>query len=290
MFELPDSLISTDWLQDHLGSAGLSVIDIRGYVKTRDLGGGHQVADYVAALDEYLDSHIPGSVFVDWTIDITDPDDPVKTQIAPPARFKQAMESRGVGDQTAVVVVDHNSGHFATRLWWALRYYGHENAAVLDGGFNKWQREERPLTQALPTPAMGRFTPRQRRDLRSMWQDVADALGANDSLIVDARDADQYSGAVWRGQRKGHIPTAVNLSSKSLYMPDGTWKPDDEIAQLAADAGVNPERRTIAYCNGGVSATAVLFALHRLGNGNFANYDGSWNEWGERLDLPVEVD
>jgi thiosulfate/3-mercaptopyruvate sulfurtransferase len=290
MVLLENSLVTTDWLQQNLGAEDLSIIDIRGYVKSRDLGGGKQVADYIPATDEYLAAHIPGSVFVDWTVDITDPDDPVKTQIAPPERFRQAMEARGIGDDSGVVIVDHSSGHFATRMWWALHYYGHDNVAILDGGFNKWQREGRPLTDTVPTPSPAAFTPMLRPESRATWEDVAREIDSPETTIVDARDADTYTGRVWRGPRKGHIPSAINLSSKTLYTPEGTWKSDEELAEIMSAAGVTPERKTVAYCNGGVTATAVLFGLHRLGNHNFANYDGSWNEWGGRQDLPAETD
>ena len=136
---LPGTLVSPEWLAERLTDPGLQVVDIRGYVKTEDLGEGRQHAEYVGARDEYDREHIPGSVFVDWTTDIVDPDHEVKAQLAPADRFAEAMSRRGIGDETDVVVVDHTGGHFATRLWWALKYYGHDRVAVLDGGFNRWK-------------------------------------------------------------------------------------------------------------------------------------------------------
>src|SRR5215207_5633662 len=212
-----DSLVGTDWLKEHLNDPDLRVVDIRGYVKKADLGDGRQRAEYLAAANEYDEAHIPGAVFVDWTSDITDPDDPVSVQIAPPERFAEVMSALGIGDDTHVVVYDHAGGQFATRLWWALTYYGHDRVSVLDGGWNKWTAEGRPTTSEVPKPQPAAFTPKPRSGWRTDAEGVLAASEGGRAFVLDARDEGQYTGAIARGEgRAGRVPGAKHLHSDSL--------------------------------------------------------------------------
>ena len=221
-FMTTEFLVSTDWLSEHLGDPIIRVVDIRGYVSTKPIAPGVEQAVYRGAREEYLAGHIPGAAFVDWTTDITDPLDPVPAQIAPPDRFAEAMSARGIGDDRTVIAVDHAGGQFATRLWWALRYFGHDAVAVLDGGWNRWVEEGRKVVSGEVAHPRAVFTPQIRSNLRVTAEQVESLLEkpGGDALIVDARDPGQYSGERRWGRRGGHIP-ARSTCPASFSSPPG---------------------------------------------------------------------
>ena len=171
-------LVTTDWLAEHLDDPDVRVVDMRGYVVTRPVGPGVDEAEYRGAREEYLAGHIPGAVYVDWTRDIIDPDDPVPVLIAPPGRFAEVMAERGIGDATHVIAVDHAGGQYATRLWWALSYYGHDRESVLDGGWNRWLDEGRLSESGEVSVPRATFTPRPRPDRRLTAEQLKTGLAA----------------------------------------------------------------------------------------------------------------
>jgi thiosulfate/3-mercaptopyruvate sulfurtransferase len=284
-------LVETSWLAEHLHDPDLRIVDMRGYVRTVEKDG-IQEARYEGARDEYVQLHVPGAVYIDWTRDIVNLDDTIKAQIASSQQFAQVMSHIGIGDQHLVVAYDaHPASQFATRLWWALKYYGHNKVVVLNGGLLKWQREKLSLDSNIPNYPHATFTPVLQPELRATAVDVLKVLGQPDVALIDARDQGQYSGqTVRKPGRRGHIPGALNIPREELMDAiTGTFRSNEELAQVFSKAHVLPKQHIVAYCNGGVAATSVLFALAMLGYPSLTNYDGSWNEWGERKDLPVEL-
>lgn len=283
---LSQPIVTTEWLQDHLNHPRLRIVDIRGLVKPATEPPPH----YFNLRDDYDASHIPGAVFIDWVHEITDPDDPRHTQIATPARYAAVMSRAGIDENTVVVAYDTGAGVFASRLWWSLRYYGHEQVAVLDGGWDKWVSEGRPTTTAVPDISPTTFTPRPNPALRRTADEVLAALHRDDTLIIDVRSDTEYKGQASRAPRMGHIPGAVN-QGRSLFMnDDNTLKSPDEIRAVFAGSGLQADQRqeVIVYCNAGVSATYSLLAMTHAGMNNGTLYDGSWKEWGSDESKPIE--
>lgn len=284
-------LIETSELAARLNDPTLRIVDMRGFVRTTE-HDGIQHAEYVGAREVYLKSHIPGAIYIDWTRDIVDLTDPIAVQVAPPQRLAEAMGRLGIGDEHLVVAYDtHPASQFATRLWWVLNYYGHNRVVVLNGGLHKWQRENLPMTADIPDHPPATFTPRVRPQLRATAEDVLALLHKPGVALVDARDKGQYSGAIARESgRRGRIPGALNIPREELIdEATGGFRSNEELAQVFSAAHILPSEHVVAYCNGGVAATTVLFSLAMLGYPSLTNYDGSWNEWGSREDLPVEL-
>lgn len=280
------TLVSTAWLESNLHSPTLRIIDVRGQV----LPPGNAVR-YLAKRADYDASHIPGARFLDWTTDIVDSQDRVPMQVASERAFAETMERLGVGDDTLVVAYDDYNHIFAGRLAWALRYYGHDAARVLDGGWLRWKAEERPTSSDAPERFSATFTARAQPHLRRTADEVSRALGRPGVLVVDARAPDQYAGRTSVARRGGHIPGARNVHyARLIDARSGQFRSEEELGSVFADAGVDVSRlppEIIVYCNSGVSCTAVLNAFRLFGRSDAAVYDGSWNEWGNDEARPV---
>jgi thiosulfate/3-mercaptopyruvate sulfurtransferase len=271
-------LVSTDWLAEHLYDPNLRIADCRFSF------------DHDAASD-YGQGHLPGAVHVRLQQDLASPDGPIHFALPEPERFAASMGRLGIGDETLVVAYDDEGDHFASRLWLCLTFYGHERIRLLDGGLTKWRAEGRPIDIAVPRPRPAVFTPRAAAPgLRSTAEDVRSAIDRPGTVLLDVRREGEYLGTELRAARGGHIPGAVHaLWQENVdWSGERTFKPAAAIAERYRALGITPEQQVITYCQGGVRAAHSALALLMAGYQDVSVYDGSWDDWGNRQDLPIE--
>lgn len=275
-------LATTAWLEDHLDDSQIRIIDMRGGVLPPTAPPPHYFTDRAG----YEEAHIPGAVFVDWQADIVKPGSPSNDVLAP-GPFAELMGRLGVDDGMTVVIYDNAASMLACRLRWALRYYGHDKVKILDGGWQKWLAEGRPVNADIPAIAPASFRPRVNQQIRATADEILASLETGDMQIVDVRSPAEYAGEASRAQFGGHIPSALSLPRSHLVADDLTLKPSADLMRAFAAAGVDvAAEETVLYCNSGVSATYGMLALEIAGAQNLRIYDGSWKEWGNDASKP----
>lgn len=238
--------------------------------------------------EDYVAGHIPSAVHLDlFGISLVD------TDPAPLRAFLWILEhllaSRGVSASRAIVVCDEKSGMRAARAFWALEYFGHEHTRVLDGGFGAWQAAGQPVSTEPVAAKSTSWTGTPVPERLASYRDVFERLDAPDAVVLDTRSDGEYLGTAVRAARGGCIPGAVHINWETTLREDGTFKSADELRAMYEPAGITPDKEVFTYCQGGYRAAHGYLALRLLGYPRVRNYLGSWKEWGDRLELPVET-
>jgi thiosulfate/3-mercaptopyruvate sulfurtransferase len=287
-----NALVSTGQLAALLHQPDLRIYDCTTYLEPPPPGSDDP---YVAVpgLASFEASHIPGADFLDLQGEFSDPDTPLRFMMPSADRLAAAFGRHGLGDGTRVVLYSIGTMMWATRLWWMLRSIGFDNAAVLNGGFDKWRAEGRPTESggaAGYKPA--RLVARPRPGLFTDRHAVQAAIGQVDHITVNALGPQFHRGLEpSRYGRPGRIPGSVNVPAASLTDPASReFLPLDQAEQKFTSNGITRDKKVICYCGGGISATIDLFLLHQLGYDQLSLYDGSMGEWARDPALPIETD
>jgi thiosulfate/3-mercaptopyruvate sulfurtransferase len=269
-----DVLVSADWAQERIGAHGIVFVEVDEDTSAYDKG------------------HIEGAVKLDWKTDLQDP---LRRDFVDREQFQQLLSQKGVGNDDTVVLYGGNNNWFAAYAYWYLKLYGHSDVKLIDGGRKKWELDSRPLSaDAVERPATQYQAAEPDVSIRAFRDEVVAAIGQKN--LVDVRSPDEFAGKLVApahlpqegAQRPGHIPTAVNVPWSKAANEDGTFKSDEELAKLYAEAGLDTSKDTIAYCRIGERSSHTWFVLRELlGHQNVKNYDGSWTEYGSLVGVPI---
>ena len=273
-----DVLVDTQWVENHLNDDSVRIVEV----------------DENRAL--YAEAHIPGAIGFDWKRDLQDQ---VKRDFLGPQEFGELFGGRGVSNDHMVVLYGDRNNWFAAYTYWYLRYYGHQNVKLMNGPREKWISEGRPTSTDLPSYTPQQFTAQEGdAAIRAKRDEVLGALDQSKRL-VDVRSPQEYSGELIAmagyeqegAQRSGHIPGAASVPWAQAVKEDGTFKSADELRELYTSKGVIDGNPIIAYCRIGERSAHTWFVLHELlGQDDVKNYDGSWTEWGNLVNVPIEKD
>ena len=287
----PNALVQTDWLETHLRDTNLRVFDCTTHLLPAE-PGTEVPYRIVSGKADYDTGHIPGAGFLDIQGEISDNTTKLRFMLPPADQFAAIMSRHGVGEGTRVVLYSAGNIMWATRVWWMLRAFGFDNAAVLDGGWEKWRAEGRPVSTEPATYPTANFIARPRAGLFVGKQQVREALGDPRVVMVNALPPDLHSGkSPSRYGRPGRVPGSVNVPAATLLdSKTKAFVPLSDARSKFNAAGVEESKNIICYCGGGISATVDLFMLYQLGYQNVTLYDGSMGEWASDAALPIETD